>query len=241
MIGHVVAIEHETVAAFPYAGAPQKVDYAVAVIKPAETLAGPHDAQRFRVGFIRPPAAARGSAPATGLRVGQEACFFLTRHPEADFYTTTDLFNIEKKSPVYLKEVAQVRRCAKLIGDPQAGLKSTDTNDRLLTACLLVIRHGQAKNGQRPGTKAEPIDAEQSRLALHTLAAADWSKPDPQLQVLPGQYFWRLNLTPADGWTPPPHGFRDQKEFEQAAKAWLTKHAGTYPLQRLVPVQTAVR
>ena len=69
-----------------------------------------------------------------------------------------------------------------------------------------------------------------------TLAEADWTerKPAPgQLmmwQTTPQNLFFRLGLTPQDGWNPP----EDPKKLPEMAKKWLRDNSDSYRIQRFV-------
>jgi hypothetical protein len=226
VIGKVVAIEDRTVSVEQFVGAKEKTQYGVAVIEVSEGLVGAKDKSKVRVGFIPPPppnanvkTKHRGYVPT----VGQEACFILSKHVVGDFYEP-GLYNVIDKSA---REVDEVKRCAKLFADTDAGFKSENAGDRLLTAGLLISRYRSVKFGSGP-TKSEPIDAAQSRQILDALAGADWTKPEPLL------YFYSLGLAAQDGWTPP----KDAKEQSAAAQKWLKDNAAKYRIQRLVLEKT---
>jgi len=226
VIGKVVAIEDRTVSVEQFAGAKDKIQYGVAVIEVSEGLVGAKAKSKVRVGYIPPPPPNPGG-PAVVRKfrgyvptVGQEACFILTKHPVGDFYEP-GLYNVIDKNA---KEVDQVKRCAKLLVDTDAGLKSEDATDRLLTVGLLLSRYRSTKFGSG-ATKSEPIDAAQSKQILEALSKADWTQREPLT------YFYSLGLTPQDGWTPP----KDAKEQATAAQKWLKDNAAKYRIQKLVP------
>jgi hypothetical protein len=232
VIGKVVAIEDRTVSVEQFAGAKEKTQYGVAVIEVADGLVGAKAKSKVRVGYIPPPAPNpggpqvfrkfRGYVPT----VGQEACFILTKHAVGDFYEP-GLYNVIDKNDRNAKEIDEVKRCAKLLANTDAGLKSEDAKDRLLTVGLLLSRYRSTKFGTGP-TKPEPIDAAQSKQILEALAKADWSQREPIM------YFYSLGLTAQDGWTPP----KDAKEQASAAQKWLKDNAAKYRIQKLVPEKT---
>ena len=113
-----------------------------------------------------------------------------------------------------------------------AVLKGKNADDRFLTAAMLIARYRTPRPGE---TKTEAIDAEESKLILQALADADWTvKPAPGILGLqtmnPQNIFYRLNLTPQDGWTQP----TDVKDVPDAAKQWLKDNAEKYRIQRFV-------
>jgi hypothetical protein len=139
---------------------------------------------------------------------------------------------IEKKSPTFGEEIARIRRVAKLMDDPLAGLKSKDADDRLMTASMLLTKYRTPKAGQA-NPKQEPVAAEESKLILEAIAGGDWTRQDRQA-VSPRMVLARLNLSPQDGWNPPK--FTDfQKEYPAYAQQWLKENAGKYRVQRFVP------
>jgi hypothetical protein len=223
IIGKVAAIEDRTVSVERFAGSKDKTQYGVAVIDVVEGLIGAKGLTKVRLGFIPPP------APKPGLlikfrsyvpTVGQEACFLLTKHPVGDFYEA-GLYSVLDKNG---KDTEQIKRCAKLLADPEAGLKSENATDRFLTASMLINRYRATRIGNEP-TKSEPIDAAQSKRLLEILAAADWNTREPLM------LFFRLGLTAQDGWTAP----KDPKEQSAAAQKWLKENAARYRILKLVP------
>src|SRR5262249_24232054 len=101
--------------------------------------------------------------------------------------------------------------------------------DRFLTAAVLLAKYRTRKG---PAEKAEPIDAEQSKLILKALASADWTPPKDFTQLSPLMVLGRLSLTEKDGWKPPPG--QDPKAYAAYAQRWLADHAATYRIERYV-------
>ncbi|HEV3257382.1 MAG TPA: hypothetical protein VG013_10915 [Gemmataceae bacterium] len=244
VIGTVGKVEPQNVSAIPFPGAKDKVEYQVVALKIDDALMGAKAGSEIRVGFIPPqnPTPAGPGVIRTPLRrpgviltTGQEACFFLTKHPEENFYVAPAYFDImEKKVDGFDKDMALVKRCVKLLSDPDASLKSKEAEDRLLTAGMLVSRYRTAKPGSTG--KTEAIDAEQSKRILEILADADWNvqaapRPGPVgFQMTAQTIFFRLGLIPEDGWVQP----QNFMQVPAAAKAWLKEHAGTYRIKRFV-------
>src|SRR5262249_40106458 len=112
-----------------------------------------------------------------------------------------------------------------------------DAGDRLLTASLLLARF---QAGAGPKAKAEPIDANQSKLILEAIASADWSQPDMAGgDLTPRGGFPSPPPTPEDGWTAPQQGANQDvrlfmKDWDAAAQKWLKDHSATYRVQRWV-------
>ena len=245
VIGTVGKVEPKNVSAVQFPGAKDKVEYQVVALKVDQGLMGAKTGSEIRVGFIPPQAPAPAGPgvirtplrrPGVILTTGQEACFFLTKHCEEDFYIAPAYFSVmDKKADNFEKDMALVKRCVKLLSDLDAGLKSKDAEDRLMTAGMLVSRYRTLTPGMT-GKATEPIDVEQSKLILQTLADADWNaqaapRPGPVgMQMTAQTIFFRLGLTPADGWKQP----QNFQQTSAAARAWLKEHAGTYRIQRFV-------
>jgi hypothetical protein len=239
VVGKVVEIEKKNVQAKPFPGAGEKSEYQVAVVEIKDAIQGAKGPTHVRIAFLP---AAKGPvggpirpgirrAPALQLTKGLEACFFLTPHFEETFHLIPNLTPpIDSKAENFKKEVEEAKRIAKLLDDPKVSLKSKNAADRELTAGLLLVRYRTPLNGE---TKQEPIDAEQSKQILETLAAADFSQAVAPNGFTAQQAFFRLGLTEKDGWKPPQ--FKNfQKEFPPLVKKWLKDNAETYRIQRFV-------
>jgi hypothetical protein len=232
VLGKVTAIEDKPVKASPSPGAAE-VEYQIAVIQIDEALLGAKGLTHLRVGFL-PPAAGRPGGPirrypSVQLTKDQEVCLFLQPHASGSFLVAPMYFDlIDKKNPNFDKEVAQIRHCLKLLADPKASLQARNPKDRLTTASMLLARYRTVK-GQ---PKQEPIDAGESKLILKAIAEADWNaRPTTPGEATPQTLFYRLGLTPQDGWTPP----KNAKELPDAMKKWLTDNADSYRITRFVP------
>jgi hypothetical protein len=245
ILGKVTALENKTVGARQFPMAAQPSEFRLASVHITMALHGLKGLTDIRVGFVAPqqpinrpmkdgglrPHIRIGGMPLVTLTKGQEALLFLTKHFEKNFYVFGYMGVINKtNNPNYDKELAMVKRCVKLLEKPNAGLKSKDASDRLLTAAMLLQRYRTFPVGGGPQAKTEPIDAKQSKLILTVLAESDLSKYDQEIQVHPAGLFYRLGLTAKDGWTPP----QDFKQTNDAIKDWLTKNADTYRIQRYV-------
>ncbi|HVS34492.1 MAG TPA: hypothetical protein VMS17_02855 [Gemmataceae bacterium] len=243
VVGKVTGFGEKLVSAVPPGGG-DKVDYQIAIVQVGDAAAGLKDAKEIKVGFLPPPPTPpqpgpgpvliRKRYPQFTLTQDQEACLFLVKHPTGDFYIGVNYYDIiDKKTPDFDKSLDEIKRCAKLLADATASLKGKNNDDRFLTASMLIARYRTAKPGQ---TKTEPIDAEQSKLILQALADADWNPKPPQpgvfmgFQMTPQVAFFRLNLTPQDGWMLP----KDPKDIPDAAKQWLKDNVEKYPIQRFV-------
>jgi hypothetical protein len=260
VLGRVTAIEEKPVSVPPFPGSPQKIEYRIAVVKIDEGLVGAKGLTQVRIAFqppAPPPAPPKnqpglpvqvGGGPGfrmPTLAVGQEGCFLLKRHSEDTFFRSVDNFYgpiVKANNADFDNKVALVKRCVKLGSDADAGLKSKDAGDRLLTAYLLLNRY---RKDRGPKSETEPIDAAQSKLILEAIARADWFidlKTLPAASedlVTPRRVFYTLGPTAKDGWNPPQQGNRDfriwQAELDAAAQKWLKDNTSTYRVQRWVP------
>jgi hypothetical protein len=241
--GKVTEIEEKKVSAHQFPGVKEKVDYTIAVVEIKDGLLGAKGVTHVKVGFVEPKAAPGG--PDAGpirrppirfqpviLAKNQEGCFLVTPHFEETFYTVPAAEYVLNKqdNPNYDKEVDTVKQCAKLLADPDAGLKSKDTGDRFLTAALLVIRY-RTPTGANP--KEEKVDAAQSKLILQGLADGDWSKGFSATDLTPMMVFPRLGLTDKDNWKPV--AFQNyEKDFPEYAKKWIKENGENYVMKRFV-------
>jgi hypothetical protein len=243
VLGRVRRIEPELTLA---AAGPDDVyqsAFRIAVIQVQELISGAEGLPELRVGF-RPVRHARHRH--LELAVGDEGCFFLKRHEEQPFWTLQpavrpagsarpDPFFLRPDSLGYAKEIELARRCARLLRNARDGLTAESAEDRLLTAALLVKRYRGDPNPLqwfRPGgLNTQPIDAEESRLILSVLAAADLTAGHPEVDVSALGVFGQLGLEPADGW----ELTFDRSAIPEKARAWLKAHAGLYRIQRVLP------
>jgi hypothetical protein len=240
VVGKVTAFSDKLVSARPPFGG-NKVDYQIAIVRIDDALLGAKDAKEIKVGFL-PPAAipVPGPGPLRIMRrypqfvlsLDQEACLILTKHPDEDFYVGQNYYDLinKKGNASFDREVDEVKRCAKLLADPTAGLKAKNADDRFLTAAMLVTRYRTPKGGA-PG-KTEAIDVEQSQQILLALANADWNAKaaKPGFQMNPQTLFFQLGLTAKDGWMPP----KDFNKIADEAKRWLKDNAEKYRIERFV-------
>jgi hypothetical protein len=245
VVGKVIGFGDKTVSVPAFPGAEEKQAFQIAIIKIETNILGAKGMKEIRVGFVPPNAGGPARGPIGGplrrmqvtLSLNQEACLFLTKHPEADFYTAPAYFSVinKKGNADFNKDVNEAKHAAKLLADPKAGLEAKNKADRLLTASLLISHYRQLRptSGE---PKTEPIDAELSKKILRTLADADWTPPRPapgrpvMLQMGPQNLFFQLGVTEKDGWKQP----KDFKQFPQAAKKWLKENADKYRIQRFV-------
>jgi hypothetical protein len=234
VVGKVTAIADKTVMAAPFAGAKNMVEYKIATVAISDPLLAPKGTMTVRLGFVPIPPGVMISPRPFQATVGQEGCFFLTRHGEADFHVPAGALSfVDKNNANFDKDLALIKRCIKLLEDPNAALKSKNAEDRFLAAAMLVAQYSTRKG---PNAKREPIDAEQSKLILQALATADWTPTTDFAQLSPLMVLRRLPLTDKDGWMPP--AAKDPKASAAYAQQWLQNHADTYRIEKFVADKT---
>jgi hypothetical protein len=240
VVGTVTSIEDKSVSAPRFPGDTEKGEYQVAVVKIDEAILGAKGLTHLRVGFLPAPAGGPSVRPAIrpGVRPvtlvkGQEVCLFLTPHCDANFFVAPAYYDVidKKNNDKFGDEVKEARKAAQLLADPDAGLQAKNAEDRFLTAALLITQYRTPKPSASP-PREEPIDAARSKRILEALAGADWSNTNSRRGPLnPQGMFFRLGITPQDGWEQP----KDFRQFPEAAKKWLKERAETYRIKKFVP------
>jgi hypothetical protein len=211
-----------------------KIKYRIAVVTVNETIRGKSDMQKIKVGFKVPgvPGKIGSKYPMANLQPGREYVLLLQKHHEGKFLQVELYVDAIELAPGGKSDadVAQIKRCVKLIDNPKAALQSKDEADRLLAATMLIQKYRG-----RPAEKTEPIDAEESQLILKALQGVkDWGKYDPLTRTNPVILFQQLGLTEKDGFRPLKNINDYNRDWGAAAQAWLEKHAATYRIQRFV-------
>jgi len=242
VVGKVTNIEKKSVSLPQFPGAEDKSEYQVAVVKIEDAIKGAKDVTSIRVGMVQQPPAPVGRPGGPRIRPGirmptltqdEEVCLFLKPHHSGEFYVMQAYFDmVDKKNENFEKEVKLAKKCAQLLRDPEKGLQSKDPKDRLLTAAMLISKYRTPTITSEGEPKQESIRAEQSKRILHILAEAPWTNnEDPELGYLtPQNLFFQLGITDKDGFMFP----QDGQQVPSVAKAWLTKNADTYQIQRFV-------
>jgi hypothetical protein len=230
VVGKVTGFEEKTVMVAPFAGAKNKTEYKIAVVTISDALIAPKGTAMIRLAFVPPAPMVAVSPPPFQATVGQEGVFFLRKHGEADFYVATGQLDfVDKKNSSFNKDLALIKRCTTILADPSAALKAKNAEDRFLAAGMLMAGYLTRRSSK---AKAEPIDAEQSKLIMEALAAADWTPSTDFMQLSPLMVLQRLPLTKKDGWAPP--SANDRKAYAAYAQQWVRDHADTYRIQRFV-------
>lgn len=254
VIGKVTSIEKETVDATPFAGAPNKISYKVAVVKIDTALAGVKDVTHIKVGFIPPPPAAPaepvpgGPRPAIGrinimpeLKVGSEFVFFLAKHPDAGFYTLPAMSPpLDLKAEETKKEIEALKKVLSITADPMKALKAEKAEDRAVAATILATKYRSYPDAGGEVDQVA-IPADESKLILKGLAEADWTKFD---RMAPNgmQAFYSLGLTDKDGWVAPkaqrPQPGQPPVNFNDLTKTafvkWVDGPGKDYTIKRIV-------
>jgi hypothetical protein len=234
----VVGIEKDTVTITP---APNfKQEYLVATVKVEKSLKGDTERSEMRVGFAAPsteklPPGISGFPAPPKLSKGQEALLFLTPLPDSKLEvvgSNSDL--VDKQSKTFEKDLKLVEHCLKLLDKPEDGLKSNDAAERFLTARLLIGKY-RPNAGFAGKNKETPIDAEESKLILKTLAEGDWKpKLAPPgggaMELTAYDLFLMLQVTKDEGFNPP----KDPAKQAEAAKAWVKENVGKYRIKRIL-------
>jgi hypothetical protein len=252
--GTVTSVEEKTINSTRYPTSPQVEEYKVAVVKIDKAFKGANGLTHVRVGFV-PPTPVEPIQPLPGqpvrpllprrpgafqptLEKGQEVCLFLNRHHKEQFLVADNYYDVVdvKKNPNFTKaELPLIEKTLKSLDNPIASLQSKDPEERYMTAAVLLTKY---RNSPRFTTKPqqEPIDARESKLILQALVDADWEAKnrDPLMMMMnPMSMFYRLGLTPKDGYTQP-MGRVTAKDIQDHAKKWLRANVDTYRIQKYV-------
>jgi hypothetical protein len=237
VVARVVGIEAKRVNALaPYPRSDKQMEYQIVRLKVEDAVLGTKDGTEVRLGVLMVTQLdGRGArlVPLMKLAVGQQVLALLVKHPDENFYVPCPVAGtnvIDKKAANFAKNLAEAKKLAKLLKDPEKGLTSKDAGERLLTAALLINRYRGEKLGK---TKTEPIDATESRLILEALAAADWKRELGQDGFAdPLSLFYQMGGASKDsGYTPP----KDFKDVPESAKKWVKDNVSSFRIQRFVP------
>jgi hypothetical protein len=138
----------------------------------------------------------------------------------------------EQNDPRFVRDLPAARHLGRLLGNPGQGLNSPSAEDRLLTAYLLLLRCSYVPWKQGETGKTEPIEAQQSKRILLSLAEADWDRYTQEVRdaVAALQLSVKFGAPVLKGF-PPQQG---EKQSSAAAKEWLKQNAETYRIHRLM-------
>ena len=247
VVGKVGELETETVKAASAPGSNIQVEYQVAPIQIADSLTGAKGLTVVRVGFISntdaattttpPVAGGLGARRVVGRNVrltpGQEGCFFLVKHHEADFYIMAPGQPLVKANPDYEKDLELIKKIMAVCDKPMDALKAKDAADRQFAACVLVYRYRSLTRLNGRVAKQEAINAEESKLILKELASPEWKAetPFPLASTIS-----ILGLTPKEGWKIPQimPGDDMNKVYGEAYIKWHKESGDKFHIQRYV-------
>ena len=248
VISKVKSIEKELVEAAQThdANAP-KTQYTVAVLDVQTSLKGAGNLTQIRVGVPVAVASPGGKLNLRGnaqmmqfppLRVDQEGCFFLQKHPTAEFFVPVPFsVPIDAKDPNFKQQLAIVTNAKQVFGDPVKALKNTDKKVRYASLHLLLdgYRNGRTFGGARQ-FKTVDLPAQESKLMMDLISELPAITPDPDTNLSAMSMFAYLNPLPKDGWNAPKPvpGADYQKLFGEAFKEWVKANADTYRVKRFV-------
>jgi hypothetical protein len=257
VVGKVTAIEKEMSKATQFPGAKDKVDYLVGVVKIGENIQSAKGLTTIRVGWqnvqnpglignpggpvkgpIRPPIR---RAPQATLTEGQEACFFLSKHHDGDFYIMMQWgIPLDRKTADFDKQLDSVKKIVKIIDDPVSGLKTKDAAERQFAACMLLQRYRTYPTNV--GTKGQPrqeeIPAEISSLILKTMSEMEWGKFESRegLNIGVQNMFGFLGIQPGQfGFNPPkftPNQSDFAKLYGEYVIKWIKENSDKYRIQK---------
>jgi hypothetical protein len=236
----------------------EKVAHMVANVRIDESLLGIKGLTHIRIGFV--PSArmvmsddAQFKARLNGVRswfggmnltAGQEACFFLQKHPTADFYVLMQYaYPLDKGDLGYDTDIKAVRNILKAFEKPVEALRAKDAGERQLAACALVMRYRTQTNRAVPVFEQvvpvvnEPIPAEESKLILKALGEMKWGEQpfDVNGTFSLQSAFSQLGIGANDGWQQPQQ--KENEDFNaamsEALTKWFSANADKYRVQRL--------
>jgi hypothetical protein len=241
VVGKVTAVEKDPVEVKPFPDSPETVALRVAVVKVHTPIAGAANLTHVRVGFLPRPAnpqpGPRSRGPMTPeLKEGDEFLFFLVPHPAGGLYAMPHLSPpLPVEGDEGRKNVETARRVAATLADPTKGLTSDRPDNRYFTAAVLITRYRAYPEFAGGQVDQVPIPLGESRLILKSLLDKDWVKLDPAVPN-PTQLFFSLQLTDADGWTPPKpqQGAVYNAQLKEEFTKWLDGPGKEYQIKRFV-------
>jgi hypothetical protein len=229
-----------------------KITHMIVTIRIRESLRGAKGVTHLRVGFVPmaqsytqdelglPFGESRVWQGGVNLLPGQNACFFLQKHPSADFYVPVPRgYPLDNGRLGYTAEMEQVRKITRALERPLEALRAKEAGDRQFAACALVHRYRQPVRNSGGGMQVEEaVSAEESRLILEALGGMKWGDTPFDLHgaLSLQNVFSQLQIADKDGWRPPAQSGNEDYNtvLTEAAAKWLKANAGTYTVRRLV-------
>lgn len=257
VIGKVTDLESDLAMVEASPGS-ERVGHMVANVRIEESLLGTKGLTHVRIGFVPTTRMvmsedARFNARLNGVRswfggmnltAGQEACFFLQKHPTADFYVLMQYaYPLNKGDLGYDTDIKAVRNIIKAFEKPVEALRAKDAGERQLAACALVMRYRTQKRIAVPVFEQvapvvnEPVPAEESKLILKALGEMRWGEQpfDVNGTFSLQSAFSQLGIGANDGWQQPPQ--KENEDFNavmsDALSKWFNANADKYRVQRL--------
>jgi hypothetical protein len=227
VVGKITAIRVKPVQGrlYPYQAKGKGTAFTIAEVEVKEAIFGIKQQKKILVGFIEH----RQYKPAPA--VGLEGCFFAVKHWDEDFYVLPEGCLHAKADADFEKDMKLTRRCAAVLDNPANALKSKEASDRLLAANLLLLRYNYTPiRYYGAKLKAEPIDADESKFIMQTLAEADWGRIDPESKVAPQTTIGWLTIGATTVGSPLPNSSNPEE-----LKKWVKDNAAKYRIQKLVP------
>ena len=234
VLGKVEQIEGQSVEMSESPDEKEKKEYFVAMVHIEAAVKGAEGLTDLKVAFPALPANSKdlpngGDDYRLQLEIDQEVCLFLKPHHSGKFLVGACYYpSFDKKDTNFEKNWKWTQQCANLLANPEKGLQAKESDERFITAAMLILQYRTSQFIPKADAKEEPIPAKQSRLILQALAEANWEKPMEDLgyEMRPESLFSRLNLTPKDGW--------NQAVTSDAAKKWLKENAERYRIKRFL-------
>lgn len=235
VVGKVASLEADPVEAFPLAGAEEKVAYKIALVKVETALSGAKGLTHVKVGFPAAGGGGRGGFGPITLADGQDGCFFLAKHPVADFYVINMGWNpLDAKADGYKTDLATAKTALAVVADPAKALKADKADDRFTAAAVLVSKYRTPPEGVEVVEEKIPA-AETKAIFAALLAREDWSAADPVTGQTATTLFNQLGVGPGQGFNPKPNTGTDYNAYiKSAVKEWVPTMPESYSIVRLV-------
>lgn len=233
VVGKVAAIEKDTVEASPYPKAP-KINYAIAIVKIDDSLTGAKGLTHIKVGFQPGDVNAKRGFDLR-LKEGQEACLYLKKHSEADFYVFDYMSQpMFPTAPNFKKEITTAKVALGALADPIKALKAEKAEDRYLAAVGLVTRYRTPIPGSGNEQAAIPVD--ERTLIYAALLEPDWSKTELDT-IQPARVVSRFMTGDKGSFRPSNFtGNGDYNAFMKAEfKKWVNGESANFELRKFVP------
>jgi hypothetical protein len=268
VVGKITEMEADPVEAVPHGYRPPapksefdkpklpKASYKIVILKIEDPLIGARGLTQLRVGVPDVIPGPRGGRPPIVPAVGQEGCYFLTRHSTADFYVHLSGFGVAPllKNPGFEKDLGEIKTVAKAIEDPVGALQSKKVEDRFIAAQTILSRYGRIapKQDARGEAVTEDIPAEENKLILDLLLELPWMQeggpPVSPANAKPSRSaLWFYVHADKLGFKAPPVGARKpkagqpppnvNKEWDEATTAFLKENRDKIKLQKPVPAK----